>query len=438
MANYHTNDLAIAADAENMKKVLLNFAANLAANSEETGFDFHEVAGIESVKAIYEAIEGTLSGFYEFSFSGAPIDEKIPSNDSLGWESSTSSASGYASQVEAMKSFASRLQGSGASIAFEVLPSGRPLSDEASVELTQYGDRWVIRLMYSTGWEPNSRELNLFFFGLPEGEYGVAFLDADEYDDYETISVFSGVHHGRALLHDAAEEGEDDSIDSHELWELLKKGRAENRDEIDGLAHLAFNCAVSQWNDWGSWEEPYEDDYDDTDSRLEKLNAPLFNWDNPNEDEFEKISDYVIGVLSTFPFECEVTGTKYLGRNQNIEHCISGSEVCLKSDWNSPYFKYAGIELFDKEGRSLGNVGGYWNPSEDKRAVFACLLPHIRATVVNVETQSSRGDWRKQAHLDVRLELEPIDLPAVLEEMRSLLKLDPEKRSLSSAVSEED
>ena len=204
MANYHTNDLAIAADTENMKKVLLNFAANLAANSEETGLDFHEVAGIESVKAIYEAIEGRLSGFYEFSFSGAPIDEEIPSNDSLGWESSTSSASGYASQVEAMKSFASRLQGSGASIAFEVLPSGRPLSDEASVELTQYGDRWVIRLMYSTGWEPNSRELNLFFLGLPEGEYGVAFLDADEYDDYETISVFSGVHHGRALLHDVA------------------------------------------------------------------------------------------------------------------------------------------------------------------------------------------------------------------------------------------
>lgn len=207
MANYHTNDLAIAADTENMKKVLLNFAANLAANSEETGLDFHEVAGIESVKAIYEAIEGRLSGFYEFSFSGAPIDEEIPSNDSLGWESSTSSASGYASQVEAMKSFASRLQGSGASVAFEVLPSGRPLSDEASVELTQYGDRWVIQLMYSTGWEPNSRELNLFFLGLPEGEYGVAFLDADEYDDYETISVFSGVHHGRALLHDVAEEG---------------------------------------------------------------------------------------------------------------------------------------------------------------------------------------------------------------------------------------
>ena len=206
------------------------------------------------------------------------------------------------------------------------------MSEEASVDLSRFGDRWVIQLYYSTAWEPNSSDSASLILGLPEGEYGVAFLDADEYDGYETISVFSGVHHGRALLHDAAEEGEDDSIDSHELWKLLKKGRAENRDEIDGLAHLAFNCAVSQWNDWGSWEEPYEDDYDDVDSSLEKLNAPLFNWDNPNEDEFEKISDYVIGVLSTFPFECEVTGAKYLGRNQNIEHCISGSEVCLKSD----------------------------------------------------------------------------------------------------------
>lgn len=437
MANYHTNDLAIAADTENMKKVLLNFAANLAANSEETGFDFHDILGLRSAEGMYRVIESALTCYYWLAFSGVPVDEDLSSDNSLGWESSTSSASGYASQVEALERvFSSRFQDAG--FKFGVRPSGRPMSEEASVELSRYGDRWVIQLYYSTAWEPNSSDIDSFFLGLPEGEYGVAFLDADEYDGYETISVFSGVHHGRALLHDAAEEGEDDSIDSHELWELLKKGRAENRDEIDGLAHLAFNCAVSQWNDWGSWEEPYEDDYDDTDSWLEKLNAPLFNWDNPNEDEFEKISDYVIGVLSAFPFECEVTGAKYLGRNQNIEHCISGSEVCLKSDWNSPYFKYAGIELFDKEGRSLGNVGGYRNPSEDKRAVFACLLPHIRATVVNVETQSSRGDWRKQAHLDVRLELDPIDLPAVLEEMRSLLKLDPEKRSLSSAVSEED
>lgn len=437
MANYHTNDLAIAADTENMKKVLLNFAANLAANSEETGFDFHDILGLRSAEGMYQAIESALTCYYWLAFSGAPVDEDLSSDNSLGWESSTSSASGYASQVEALERvFSSRFQD--ADFKFGVRPSGRPMSEEASVELSRYGDRWVIQLYYSTAWEPNSSDIDSFFLGLPEGEYGVAFLDADEYDGYETISVFSGVHHGRALLHDAAEEGEDDSIDSHELWELLKKGRAENRDEIDGLAHLAFNCAVSQWNDWGSWEEPYEDDYDDVDSWLKKLNAPLFNWDNPNEDEFEKISDYVIGALSAFPFECEVTGAKYLGRNQNIEHCISGSEVCLKSDWNSPYFKYAGIELFDKEGRSLGNVGGYRNPSEDKRAVFACLLPHIRATVVNVETQSSRGDWRKQAHLDVRLELDPIDLPAVLEEMRSLLKLDPEKRSLSSAVSEED
>lgn len=437
MANYHTNDLAIAADTENMKKVLLNFAANLAANSEETGFDFHDILGLRSAEGMYQAIESALTCYYWLAFSGAPVDEDLSSDNSLGWESSTSSASGYASQVEALERvFSSRFQDAG--FKFGVRPSGRPMSEEASVELSRYGDRWVIQLYYSTAWEPNSSDIDSFFLGLPEGEYGVAFLDADEYDGYETISVFSGVHHGRALLHDAAEEGEDDSIDSHELWELLKKGRAENRDEIDGLAHLAFNCAVSRWNDWGSWEEPYEDDYDDVDSWLEKLNAPLFNWGNPNEDEFEKISDYVIGVLSAFPFECEVTGAKYLGRNQNIEHCISGSEVCLKSDWNSPYFKYAGIELFDKEGRSLGNVGGYRNPSEDKRAVFACLLPHIRATVVNVETQSSRGDWRKQAHLDVRLELDPIDLPAVLEEMRSLLKLDPEKRSLSSAVSEED
>lgn len=222
MANYHTNDLAIAADAENMKKVLLNFAANLAANSEETGFDFHDILGLRSAEGMYQAIESALTCYYWLAFSGAPVDEDLSSDNSLGWESSTSSASGYASQVEALERvFSSRFQDAG--FKFGVRPSGRPMSEEASVELSRYGDRWVIQLYYSTAWEPNSSDIDSFFLGLPEGEYGVAFLDADEYDGYETISVFSGVHHGRALLHDAAEEGEDDSIDSHELWELLKK-----------------------------------------------------------------------------------------------------------------------------------------------------------------------------------------------------------------------
>ena len=271
---------------------------------------------------------------------------------------------------------------------------------------------------------------DLFFLGLPEGEYGIAFLDADEYDGYETISVFNGIHHGRALLHDVEEEGENDNIDCHELWELQRKCRVENRDKISDLAHLALNRAVSWWNDWGSWEGPY--------GESESEYSLSFDWENPGKSAFEKISDYTLDVLSKFPIECEVTGQKYLGRNENIEHLVPGSEVRLESDWNSPYFKYAGIEIFDKEGRSLGNVGGYGNPTDNTRAVLACLLPHIHATVVNVKTQGSRGNRRAQAHFDVRLELEPIDLPVALEEMRSLLKLDSEKRSLFSAVSEEE
>lgn len=102
MANYHTNDLAIAADTENMKKVLLNFAANLAANSEETGFDFHDILGLRSAEGMYRVIESALTCYYWLAFSGAPVDEDLSSDNSLGWESSTSSASGYASQVEAL------------------------------------------------------------------------------------------------------------------------------------------------------------------------------------------------------------------------------------------------------------------------------------------------------------------------------------------------
>ena len=303
--------------------------------------------------------------------------------------------------------------------------------------------------MYSTGWEPNSRELNLFFLGLPEGEYGVAFLDADEYDDYETISVFSGVHHGRALLHDVAEEGEDDNIDSHELWELQEEALIENKDEIDDLARLAFSCTVSWWNDGELWreyceddEEDYEDegDYDggeSTDPSRFFLYSPR-NWDNPDEEDLAEIDEQIIEMLPLFPIERKATGQGLFGRGQNVEYCVPGSEVRLKSDWDTSRFRYVEVDILDKEGKSLGDVGTDYSAQDNGLVVIACLLPHIRATVVNMETRGSRGDWRKQAHFNVRLELEPIDLAAVLAEVHELLRLDPKRRLLSSVVSEED
>ena len=128
---------------------------------------------------MYRVIESALTCYYWLAFSGAPVDEGLSSDNSLGWESSMSSASGYASQVGALERvLSSRFQDAG--FKFGVRPSGRPMSEEASVELSRYGDRWVIQLYYSTAWEPNSSDIDSFFLGLPEGEYGVAFLDADD------------------------------------------------------------------------------------------------------------------------------------------------------------------------------------------------------------------------------------------------------------------
>lgn len=85
-----------------------------------------------------------------------------------------------------------------------------------------------------TAWSPNAEDIDVFFMGLPQGEYGVAFYDADEYDGYESISVFSGLHHGCATLHAAEGDCESGTIEMDVL-----KARRDNYFEIEEVAHAA-------------------------------------------------------------------------------------------------------------------------------------------------------------------------------------------------------
>ena len=207
MANCHTNNLTIAASDEDMCKVLTRMAMNLAANKEITDFDLSCIEGLDNARDLYYEIGPAIDSWYWCCFAGAPVPEDASAGESLGWSSSTSSAGGFMAQLAAMQMATQQYNAEnpdGMSVGLTVTAAVcRPLSDTASVELKRYGKNWVLKIDYSTAWAPNTEDVDTFFMGLPRGEYGVAFFDADEYDGYESISTFIGLHHGLTDMHGA-------------------------------------------------------------------------------------------------------------------------------------------------------------------------------------------------------------------------------------------
>ena len=83
----------------------------------------------------------------------------------------------------------------------------------------------------------------------------------------------------------------------------------------------------------------------------------------------------------------------------------------------------------------MANLGGYFNPTDEDRVAIACLLPHIKATAVDVSPLGSTLNFsRRIGQFQVHLEIEPIDIQAVLEEAHQLLCEDPSDRVRPSIV----
>ena len=53
MANFHTNYFVVAADEDNMCKILARMAMNLAANKEYTDFDLANIDGLNTARDLY-------------------------------------------------------------------------------------------------------------------------------------------------------------------------------------------------------------------------------------------------------------------------------------------------------------------------------------------------------------------------------------------------
>lgn len=194
-------------------------------------------------------------------------------------------------------------------------------------------------------------------------------------------------------------------------------------------------------------------------------------WQAPTQEECLEIEARVIAALEAFPFLTTIHGgTLFNYREQGGHDPLPGERLTLKSNWTPPKtvgsgrnemdVDNAGIELYNEAGGYLGTqflfyapyvfdevskkLATYrlavtrWNRSGDGHEVIsianelACLLPHVRATVVD-SSGTRMALSGKSKKLVVRLDLdERIDLNAVLAEVHELMTRDPKDRSLTS------
>lgn len=419
MANFHTNNLIIVADEADMKNVLRRMALNLRYNHETTGFaeSFND---IEDIRQMYYLIGPYIDACYMEVFCGAPIG------------------------TEGMRIVQDADLGDGVNLQVAVAPSGRGMSETASVGFNCYGSVYVLTVDYSTAWRSNTEDLDIFFRGLPQGDYGVAFYDADEYDGYESVSVFSGLHHGGADMRQA-DVPLDGEVDSGDLRKQQKKERGIRLSEMTNLAKMARVVATRGWS--GLWDdEDAEEDVDaeeglgDDGTSIDFYNPPAINWESPDQFDLGRIDEAVLAILEKFPVLSEITGSAYDGRAENVERLIAGDELELVSDWNSPYFTPAGVEVFGPGRSSIGNLDNVWSSgfhlSDQDRTAIACILPRIHAYADRVVPLSIRDHRASHPDVVVRLEVVEGSLDGVLEDVHQFLNLPLAERSLKSAARE--
>lgn len=458
MANFHEDHLVIAAREKDMSNVLKRIALNLAANQSVTGFDISRIDGLNSVRHLFHAISAFIDSDYMYAFTGAPLPAAIEEAQANGWKSPTSSAYGFETVAAALHA-ALMNSDLGEDVTLAITrPEGRGMSDTASVNLSRINDVWALSINYATAWRPNSEDIDDLFFGLPEGEYGVAFYDSDEYDDNETISVFSGIHHGADEMNNVDSINEIGTLQA----ETLKERNAAATDgyllDLNGLDHIAAAYADRTWDEWPF--EYYEEDYEDEDE-----------WGDDEEEEDQddpsdtrRIQTY--GVFDRFEYDCAslsgddaillandllnivpklpvVLRLTSLNTEEAIASCLSlmpGDTVLLEIRWQENPSQPAILSASTLDGHifSQEECVDYRLrlPYGVSPAHLACLLPHVRATVWKVGKPRKSGDARN-AKTEIRLELEETDVTTIPACAQALINVDRTQRVAASIRTEE-
>ena len=445
MANFHTNYFVVAADEDNMCKVLVRMAMNLAANKEYTDFDLASIDGLDSARDLYYQVGPAIGAWYIFAFAGAPIPEDAAVQHTPGWSSPTSSESGFKLQLAAIMQATEELNANapeGVSIGFAATaPTARGLSDTASVSFTKYGENWVLAVMYDTAWSPNSEDLDAFFMGLPEGNYGVAFFDADEYDGYESISTFSGLHHGRAGMQNLDGDADFDVFEASDLKAQKSECASVAKSEVCDLAKLARIAALSGWNQFG-WDDEDDGDYGygyGSDGMSVNLwDRPPVNWRNPTSGDISKIAAAVVDVAAALPLIAGIGYGYTKEGNDAVESLLPGDEVLVSGEWSDTDF--SALKVSTLGGAQIGYISGWIEIVEDfdinriALGVLSLMLPHTRATVCELTPVSLRSTGVEGPNMSIRLDMEEVDFAILREEVSAMLEKSCSERTLSSDI----
>ena len=446
MANFHTNYFVVAADEDNMCKVLARMAMNLAANKEYTEFDLANIDGLNTARDLYYQVGPAIDAWYIFAFAGAPIPEDVAAKHTPGWSSPTSSEGGFKLQLAAMMQATEKFNANapeGVSIGLAATaPTARGLSDSASVSFTKYGENWVLTVMYDTAWSPNSEDLDTFFMGLPEGSYGVAFFDADEYDGYESISTFGGLHHGLAGMQDLDGDGDFGVYDASDLKAQKRECSSVVKSEVDDIAKLARIAALSGWNQFG-WDDEGDGDYGygyyGSDGESVNLwDRPPVNWRNPTPGDVSKIIAAVVDVAAALPLIAGVGYGYTKEGNDAVEALLPGDVVSVSGEWNETDF--SALKVSTTDGTQIGYVSGWIRVVEDydinriALGVLSLMLPHTRATVCELTPVSLRNTGAEGPNMSIRLDMEEVDFAKLREEVCAMVEKPCSERALSSDV----
>lgn len=268
MASNHFNGLVIAANRQDMRKVLLRMAENLSVYKNGPGIDVDSLNKLESPWKIFCELEPAIEGWCVESLVGAPFPADVNVPGRRGWKSPTSVTASYsmvrAIQMEYGLIDDDRDRAEGAAVA----PTGHAVGGVRS-SLKRYGEVWALELEYITRQEPNTEDIDAFFLGLPEGKYGVAFLDADSDQNCEQVAVFNGLHHGRRCLKSMTKRDlkEDSCLSASDIVrrKIELRGRQLSK-QAGSLPKLAKAIAILNWthlsyND--NWDYTSCDDFDD-------------------------------------------------------------------------------------------------------------------------------------------------------------------------------
>lgn len=429
MANFHTNQFAIAANDEDMVKVLYTISFNLTTHGD-IDVENAVTLSMDPVEA-YQQVGGTIDACYwdmfmPKCFEGAGDEEELQLDNPA---------------LPPALAFARAANEAGLAVSFSVAPMGRPLSDTASVDLYRLGEVYVLTVYYSTAWVSNRDDFGELIDELPPGRYGISFIDADEGDWYADTTISYETVDKRPSSGPVG-TGVFESMSAQELLEYAKPFWGRDASEESDLGRIAFTMNSYSWPHYGERDlEPGADsaglDFEAWSWSVGRLSNEMdlepLGCGELTDKEMGRVRDSVISHLAAMP-QYFMTLDSHAER---LERLVPLDELVLKTDWESSYFQPVAIEVLNRAGESLGNLCVFelsrTQPGVTE-AALACLVPHLRAYAYEVSPSSMRISDTSEPRMAVAVEAMPMDLDEVFAEMELLFSQPASERTRTSVL----